>query len=1360
MNRLPLLPKIFFFISTLAGQNTFGQCPVPDFTIQTPVCAGETLMITNSSTNSVQYNWDFSPGYFNNTAQLQSDSTLTLSFPGDITALIQNDTAIVFLTGKADNSLYRIVYANGPGSAITSIENFGNLSGNLYQPGDVALLNEGGNWYGIVVDYGNNAVVRFELGNSLLNMPSNFVTLLNNTNSNISTSWGVKLVKDDTGTVLGIVSNFTSGTFTILNFGNSIMNTPVAGTPVATGMGFTFDVHLAHDCGNWYAVFAGYVSSEIVIANFGSSLLNTPTYTTVISNGTPSDIALINDSSTWKLLYTNYSSHAVYKYDLGSNLAAPTPVFLGSDYFTGNNPKGISVIRKDKTYYAYILYGGSNQVQCISYSNLSTSNTGLSTDTQPAGITFSSEGNYPVTLSAIDANGNAASITKIVAVSATPVTLFSTQGHCLGDPTFFSDQSTITSGLISSWAWDFGDAGTSSSQNPSHSYAAAGSYTATLTVTASSGCTRSISSTIDIYIKPVANFSTQVATCSRTSLQFTDQTTISSGSVVTWSWDFGNGDTSNVQDPSYVYPIGGSFSPSLTAISDNGCSNNYSAPIFISDRPAALFTPLNTCIGLPVQFQDQSTVVNSTIVSYDWDLGDATTSSVANPSHTYANVVGDYTVSLIIVAQNNCTDTITKTVRVNNIPLANFNHDALLCSRSNIQFTDLSSVAGDTINAYSWNFGDGVTDSTKNPVHRYNQPGTYTVTLISYSPSSCPSALYQQSLTVLAGPVANFSSTISCLGIPAVFINLSSVPAGQTIDSTYWSFGTGATSTMMNPAYLYAIPGYFTANLVVVSSSGCRTDTSLSVKVSSLPIADFVTANNCSGQQVQFTNLATTDTLANLSGSNWVFGDPGSGPLNTSSLTNPMHVFNTAQTYTVTFTAVNNYGCSTSISKNVIVNQAPVAQFLYSPTCYGSQMIFSNPGSPADSAYLWNFGDFQINQLREPAHYYAFVGNYTVNLTVYGSSGCIATATRVVTVSPIPVANFTTPTVCLNEAVQLNDNSTISTGSITSRKWYLNGSIIDSTNTNLVYTFATLNSYQVKLQVRSDIGCLNSITKTITVNSLPTANFSFTPQFGNPPLDVSFSNLSIGASTYLWNFGDGTATSSLAQPQHQYNDTGIFSIQQIVISTFGCKDTAVKPIYVIKPLLDIAVTGDSSYFEGDYFHVVARVANLGTREILTYKMEAQLENGMIIKEDVSTSLPNGPGGLQTYNFRSAFLVNAPSTLNFYCIKAYDPNGETDNVPSNNEKCISRNKISPGIETYPNPFTDNLNIRVILPYKESLTVDVLDQSGRLLINLYDDEASAGLVSFNPAVSELREGIYLIRVLFNDQVFYRQAIKLKK
>ena len=204
----------------------------------------------------------------------------------------------------------------------------------------------------------------------------------------------------------------------------------------------------------------------------------------------------------------------------------------------------------------------------------------------------------------------------------------------------FADQSI---GTISSRSRDFGDGGTSTSQNPTYTYTTPGTYTAVLTV--SNGAQSSVAQQI-ITVKPprpVTNF-----TASPTSgdiplaVSFTDSST---GAITGWSWNFGDGQFSSIQSPTHTYTNAGSYTISLTVSGPGGNSNPMTASITaLPPAPVAGFSssPTNGAVPLTVQFTDASTGV---VTARSWDFGDGGTSTSQSPTHTYTSA-GNFIVSL------------------------------------------------------------------------------------------------------------------------------------------------------------------------------------------------------------------------------------------------------------------------------------------------------------------------------------------------------------------------------------------------------------------------------------------------------------------------------------------------------------------------------------------------------------------------------------------------------------------------------------------------------------------------------------------------------------------------------------------
>jgi PKD repeat protein len=234
----------------------------------------------------------------------------------------------------------------------------------------------------------------------------------------------------------------------------------------------------------------------------------------------------------------------------------------------------------------------------------------------------------------------------------------------------FIDQSV---GNIVRWLWDFGDGTGSSEQNPTHKYSTAGTYTVKLLVEDSAGAT-------DIGLEeiivrppnrpPQADFTFSPANPAVTdTIQFNDRSTDPDGdeTIVSWSWDFGDGTTSTAQNPTHTYSKAGTYTVKLKVTDNEGASDTTSKKVIVGGAglPQAdfSFSPENPKPGETVQFSDQSIDPDGEIVAWAWDFGDGRTSSEQNPSHKYAKR-GTYTVRLTVTDNDGLTGTATKEITV------------------------------------------------------------------------------------------------------------------------------------------------------------------------------------------------------------------------------------------------------------------------------------------------------------------------------------------------------------------------------------------------------------------------------------------------------------------------------------------------------------------------------------------------------------------------------------------------------------------------------------------------------------------------------------------------------------------------
>lgn len=312
----------------------------------------------------------------------------------------------------------------------------------------------------------------------------------------------------------------------------------------------------------------------------------------------------------------------------------------------------------------------------------------------------------------------------VASFTATP-----TSGPCPLTVTF-SDTST---GSPASWLWDFGDGNISTEQNPVHVYTSPGTFYVDLTV---SNCGGSDTTTKSDFITgtgstPVADFTgAPNLGYAPLTIQFTDT---SENDPTSWSWDFGDGGNSALQNPSYEYTSPGTYTVSLTvsnsAGSDTRVSTDYITVIDSAYPPDSNFTgaPKLGYAPLTVYFNDTS---SGSLSSWSWSFGDGGTSVLQNPSHEYTSP-GTYTVSLTVSnGTRNDTETKTDYIEVKNltsVPIAEFAGTPTFGSAPlTVQFTD-TSIGSPT--SWSWSFGDGGTSELENPSHEYTYHGTYTVNI-------------------------------------------------------------------------------------------------------------------------------------------------------------------------------------------------------------------------------------------------------------------------------------------------------------------------------------------------------------------------------------------------------------------------------------------------------------------------------------------------------------------------------------------------------------------------------------------------------------------------------------------------------
>ncbi len=481
----------------------------------------------------------------------------------------------------------------------------------------------------------------------------------------------------------------------------------------------------------------------------------------------------------------------------------------------------------------------------------------------------------------------------------------------------------------------------------------------------------------------------------------------------------------------------------------------------------------------------------------------------------------------------------------NPAPIANFSaNDTIICQGNSVNFTSSSSNAS----SYQWSFPGGTpsTSSVANPVVQYQTSGYYTASLSVYNNSGTNSITKQNYIHVGQAPQAIFTNTNNGLNVS---FNNTSIGASSWL----WNFGDGSSSTQQNPTHTYANPGTYTVCLIssnsfCSSNSSCNSLTVVSGSPSNPPVAAF-SANDtsiCNGYGVVFTSSSV-----NATSYQWSF--PGGNP-SSSTLQNPIITYNTAGIYPVTLTVINAYGTDTAIKQNYI-HTAQNVNASFTKTANGLTMSFTNTSTGATS-WAWDFGDGTTSTLENPTHTFANSGIYQVCLRA-SNAGCPSSQfcflNLQVTGTPsnnAPIANLSTSqtNVCEGSSITFSDQST---SNPTSWNWtFLGGNPSTSTQQNPVISYANSGIYNVQLIVSNNNGSDTILlTNYITINSTPSANYTYAAN----GLSVNYTNQSTGGATsWLWSFGDGNY-SNQTSPQHTYTQPGNYSVC-LTASNPSCND--------------------------------------------------------------------------------------------------------------------------------------------------------------------------------------------------------------
>ena len=712
------------------------------------------------------------------------------------------------------------------------------------------------------------------------------------------------------------------------------------------------------------------------------------------------------------------------------------------------------------------------------------------------------------------------------------------------------------------YQWDFDD-GTNSTTplNQNHQYVNnqnnAVSFFPTLILESSLGCKDSIQQEISVLPVPNAQFYVSEDTaCSPLNTIITNVSTNAND----YQWYMGDGTINTNSNPNFDYTFNNAesyiqnYDIKLVVENTFNCKDSIVKEVVVNPIVNADFT-VDTlgCTPLSVNF------INNSFggITYQWDFDDGTTSSSSlNQNHQYVNNQNNavsFFPTLILESGLGCRDSIQKEIIVSPTPSANFtSSDNSGCHPLILNLINTSTGSQDFV----WNLGDGniISDSLNISSYQYinstTLPHNYTIKLIAKNSYNCMDSI-SENIVVYPQVEADFvSDSIGCSPLEINFYNLS---IGEEY---YWDFDDGTTSNSSNnEMHTYSNSSNsqlsFFPNLKVENQYGCKDSIQQEVIVLPVPNAQFsVSENNgCHPFEISINNTSTD-------GENYIF-DMGNGNTISSTLQTLNYSYqNTTQdvqNYTISLLASSlNQLCTDTFTTAVSVYPKVFSKYVSdSAGCSPLNAQFYNLSTNADN-YEWDFGNGQnSNTALTASQQYINNSSQTIsfNTSLISSSnyGCSDTSYQVIYVYPTPLVDFSVSPISQtlpNSTVEITNNSSVG-------NWNYQWGFGDNNQSQLEnpspHNYTSSGEYGIQLIMSNIHSCSDSAIHWIEIlPAMPVADFDVEAS-GCIPLKVNFESLSLNASTYSWDFGDGTF-SSQENPTKIYYEDGIYSVSLTVFN--------------------------------------------------------------------------------------------------------------------------------------------------------------------------------------------------------------------
>ena len=706
--------------------------------------------------------------------------------------------------------------------------------------------------------------------------------------------------------------------------------------------------------------------------------------------------------------------------------------------------------------------------------------------------------------------------------------------------------------------------------------------------------------------------------CPPYTVKFNDLST--GGRIISRRWDFGQGGSSNNNDPfpSASYIQSGSYTVKLV-VSDGSQTDSITKTSFIKVHsiPIAAFTTNATprgCKPLDLTFVDNSIVGDAPISKYDWNLGNGNRANSSNPRYRYQND-GKYTVVLTVTDTNDCYSSTKKLAYVDVLPgpkvkFSTSNPPSNCLGPYKVNFVNLTT--GMQPITYSWNLGNGSSSGAVSPSGTYNS-GVYNVTLIATDSAGCKDTLVRPRYVTVGNAKADFSFSADTFCLTDTnTIKFTNLSVGGNIYN--WDFGDGTTSKLKDPEHRFSSTGTYQVKLHISSGPGCVDQITKSIHVIQ-PKIDFSSDINywCDDTIITLTPKSTYQHAATrlwwLEFDDWDTTKTGFSPQKFSKQITGWHT-------DTLFAFYPKWGsCRDSVFKKSIRIWKPSGNLITTPVsgCAPLTVTYNHNIGPVDSLIHrhWVIGG-QVVNTNPVTRTYSQHGSYSAMYRVKHVKGCQYNYSAGVQVGLKPNADFKVAKTgyCANEKVEFRNLSTDST-LITNYFWSLDMNAgAYSFNRHEEHSYAD-TGYKSTFLVVSHNGCADTIIKRNFIKVLgPTGSFGIIANCDSVYKVEMAPLFWTDYHRFKYDFGDfGGIDSSDTKAKYHYLSRGNYDIKLTLYNDSNdCEVETIRKVKIREVKLNSSINKRKECYPFEFKFNTSNSQDVESGRILIYGVDSTPRN--------------------------------------------------------------------------------------------------------------------------------------------------------